>query len=274
MASKNEFATKNGFSVASGELYNLDRVESSVVDVVTKLRLTSGSVITDLDEVAVKTSATTTESTVHHSDGYLIRIPAAAGTEDVVAAETLENGTNGLTLVGGVGQLLDVPRALQITVTDANAGITAGGVRISGRTFGYGLFSTLVEEIDISAGAGTYTTTEAYVSLSLGIITFDVAGAGVGDTIAVGYANKFGLPTAWQLTDTPHIESAYLLKSSKITGGTRTDETATSTITAATTNGSILYTPNTAADGATDFEVFYQLQVKYEDTEHQHDTLD
>jgi hypothetical protein len=114
---------------------------------------------------------------------------AAAGTTDVCSAQNLVEDT--AITIDGVQP--DVPRSLVLTVVDTTASITTGYIECVGINQNGELIE---EDVDVSAGAGTYNTDNAFAIVN-SVTPRDMATlGGAGDeTLAVGFGLKIGVPT-------------------------------------------------------------------------------
>lgn len=162
----------------------------------------------DEDFVAVDFTAK-----LRHSD---YTTDSIAGDDDAVhlVSNLVTNSTFTLNGVGLAG-LAANPRRIVVTIVDTTPSVTAGTVRITG-TDVYG--AALIENLNIAAGAGTYTTTKRYASVTEVRTLNDVVtlGGGGDETIKVGtiaVASAFGDITGGafaQVTGAPnkqHIEA-------------------------------------------------------------------
>lgn len=112
---------------------------------------------------------------------------AAAGTTDIVSAANIVEDT-AHTIVAQP----DVPRNLVLTVVDTTASIVAGYIEVVGLNQNGELIE---EDVDVSDGAGTYYTDNAFSHVSS--VTprdMSVLGGSGDETLAVGSSTKLGLP--------------------------------------------------------------------------------
>lgn len=112
---------------------------------------------------------------------------AAAAANDIVSAANIVEDT-----AHTVAAQPDVPRNLSLTVVDTTPSIVAGYIEIVGLNQN----GELVEEdVDISDGAGTYYTVNAFSHVSS--VTprdMSVLGGSGDETLAVGSSTKIGVP--------------------------------------------------------------------------------
>ena len=110
--------------------------------------------------------------------------PVVADPDRIVTSEAFEDGT--LTLAAQP----DVPRNLTVTVTDANASITAGLVTVTGIT---PQGETVTEAFDI-ADSLTHTGAIVFAVVSSVVVSNEAgSAAGSTDTITIGVGNVIGL---------------------------------------------------------------------------------
>jgi hypothetical protein len=132
----------------------------------------------------------------------------AAG--DLVAAETVTivadvavntiSGHAGATVdLGGaltlaaIGTRLEVPRNVILTVTDADASITAGYVTVYGLdASGYPDSETFT--LTSAGGTATYTGNKAFAEVGSAIVWGFVGETAADDKVKLGIGNKLGLP--------------------------------------------------------------------------------
>jgi hypothetical protein len=129
------------------------------------------------------------------------------------------------------------PVNMQVLIVDTTPGIVAGLVTITGKGV-YG--QTLVEEIDCSAGAGTYTGNKPF-SVITTIVTsgFTVLGGSGDETFHVHTGTAIGLP-CYKLKG---VHAAYIDRGVDTVG------------TVSTTYGTII--PNTAPNASKDMEFYF-----------------
>jgi hypothetical protein len=145
-------------------------------------------------------------------------------------------------LTGGNGSMTtlvqpDVPRNIKITITDADVGIDAFTVTVTG-TAPDG--SAAVEVFN--EGGGLVQVGSVIFATVTSIVLTDLNGAGVGDTLDAGYQDKIGAIVPANTTD-------LVINALKV-GGTL--ESA-----AAVDQAKNSFTPTTVPDGANDYEVWY-----------------
>lgn len=146
---------------------------------------------------AIATSATTVtivEKAVTNpvqTKSFVVLSPAALAANDILNAKNLVNEV--MTAPGDFTSLPVYARTLKVTIVDTGASIVIGTVTIVG-TDQDGV--TISEELDCSAGAGTYDTTKAFLTITtVTTAAFDVLDGGGDETIAIGSNDVFGLPT-------------------------------------------------------------------------------
>lgn len=130
----------------------------------------------------------------------MLGLPVLADVDRIVTSIDIANGAQ------VIAAQPDVPRSLTVTVTDANASITAGTVTIVG-TDPQGRTVTEV----LTLPTLTLTGTKIFASVT-SVTVASLAGAAAGDTITVGVGNKIGLP--FDILKTSAVKHTYL-------GGTR-----------------------------------------------------
>lgn len=167
--------------------------------------------------------------------------PAAAGTTDICTAQNLVEDT--ALSIDGVQP--DVPRSLVLTVVDTSASITEGDIEVVGLDQN----GTLIQEdVDISAGAGTYNTSNAFSVIKSitpnGVATLGGAG---DETLSVGSGTKLGLPG---------IVNGKLVEVFK----TCVDGADEAVGTVDKTYGTLI--PTTAANGTRDYDVWYTVEFE------------
>lgn len=126
--------------------------------------------------------------------------PVAADNDRIVVSATIANGAQ------TIAAQPDCPRNITITVTDANASISAGTVTVVG-TDSKG---RSVQEV-LTFPTLTLTGTKIFASIT-SVTVSGLVGNGVGDTIIVGVGNVIGLPN--DISSSTSIKNVYL-------GGTR-----------------------------------------------------
>jgi hypothetical protein len=118
---------------------------------------------------------------LYHIDGA--NAPTAT-TSYIIAAVTLADGATTTKLAAALAKEPECARVLTIT---GNAATAVGDVVITGKN----LAGETITETIVSTGAATVTGTKAFSYITS--IVFPARG-GAGDTIAVGTADKFGIP--------------------------------------------------------------------------------
>lgn len=120
------------------------------------------------------------------SQHQVFAAPVAADPDLIVTVVNLANDT-ALTLAAQP----DVPRVLTATIVDTTASIVKGWLRVVGVDASG---QTVEELIDCSAGAGVYTSKNAYAEVtSVTPEGFSVLGGGGDETITVGIGSALGL---------------------------------------------------------------------------------
>jgi len=160
-----------------------------------------------------------------------------------VAAAGTSGAADQYDLTGGNGSMANLvqpvhPRNVVINFTDGDAGITEFTVTVNGTAPD----GTVVSEAFTFAGGLDQTGSVVFATITSIVLT-DLAGAGAGDTLDVGYGVKLGLPLPYGSTGLSIVKLA--------AGGTLEAAAATDT-----TNNS--FTSTTAPDGAVDFEVWFE----------------
>lgn len=121
---------------------------------------------------------------VVHAGHVRYEAPIAGDLVTIVADVGLANGA--LTIAAQP----DVPRKLQVRITDANSSISAGTVTL----VGVGARGQAVSQvIALAGGTRTVTTDEAFATLTSATVA-SLAGAATGDNIGIGPSNALGLP--------------------------------------------------------------------------------
>ena len=160
-----------------------------------------------------------------------------------IAAPTTSAAADQYDLTGGNGSLAYivnpvVPRNVVINFTDADAGIDAFTVTVTGTAPD----GTTVTEAFVFAGGLDQVGSVVFASITSIVLTA-LNGAGAGDTLDIGYGSKIGLPVPYGSTSLSIIKL--------VVAGTEEAASATDA-----TNNS--FTPTTAPDGTKDFEVWYE----------------
>lgn len=180
--------------------------------------------------------------------------PASASTSGIVSPVTIANGAQAV-----VGQP-DVPRKLQIAITDANSSITAGTVTVACT----GASGESVSDVTNIANGGTHTYTTGKACATISSITVaSLAGAGAGDTIGVGPATALGLPVA----QSPAGASCAVHEEAKFSAGTLTKESAASVTVDASACTAI---PVTVPNGSLGFLIMFSYSVTPTQAAHGH----
>ena len=190
------------------------------------------------------TAASTAEvrtGTVRHS------APIAAELVSVKADAAVANG------LCTIAAQPDVPRKLQVRITDTNGSISAGTLDI----VGIGPSGEAASEsVALTGGTATKTTTKAYAKITT-MTVVGLIGEAAGDNLSVGVASALGLPGC----KTP-ASSAFAVFKACADGA---DE-AVGTVDA--TAGTIV--PTTAPDAATAFDFWFNYTVTPTQSAHTH----
>jgi hypothetical protein len=122
-----------------------------------------------------------------------VTIVADLDIDDVAGYDGATEDLGGARTLAAIATRVEMPRNVVITVTDADASITAGHISVSGlNASGY----PVREQFDMVSGAGTTTFTgnQAYSEISA-VICWGFAGVtNADDNIKVGVGDKIGLP--------------------------------------------------------------------------------
>jgi hypothetical protein len=150
--------------------------------------------------------------------------------DDVAGYDAATEELGGKRTLAAIATRLEVPRNVVITVTDANASITAGNISVSGlNASGY----PIREVFTITSGAGTVTFTgnEAFSEVSAVTCWGFVGCTNVDDNIKVGIGNKIGLPMGkdCQLIDVFKVHHDAAAEAVLVSGINRTYGTYTGT---------------------------------------------
>jgi hypothetical protein len=200
--------------------------------------------------VGGNTDAQTATNTAITQSGSVTYVnPIAAATTTYVATVDIANAAQ------VIAAQPDFPRKVQIVVTDANSSITVGQITIVGvGARGQALNQTF----DISnQGTKTYTTADAYATIT-SITVANLAGALAGsDKIAAGPTNALGLPAPSAPTPSNFTVYKENLAATNETVGT-VDATA----------GTVI--PSTPPDGTKTFSFWYNYQYTPAQASHTH----
>lgn len=164
---------------------------------------------------------------------------AAAGPNTTTADRTI-----GGALASGGKAILDYPRPVLITVTHASA-----IVAVSGTTYGLDLDGKVISEAWSVTAGGTSKTAGGAVSFKVVTrISVTAAGDASADSISAGTTAKLGLD----------VTAAHPSPLKELMDGTApTAGVITIASTSANTDPRGLFAPNTAPDGAHDYDLWY-----------------
>lgn len=181
--------------------------------------------------------------------------PLPADLLSIKAAATPANGA--ITIAAQPVQA----RKMQVRIvlgTPGTTNITAGTLTLVGIDQDGQALSEVVDLTQFAAVSGTYTTKWAYAGLTSGTVAnYAASGSGTGNTLGIGLANAFGLPS-----EIPQGSFA-MVKSTKITKVLGTSNTAVDDVASTGTLDTVARTfvPTTApaANGLVDFEFTYSF---------------
>lgn len=169
------------------------------------------------------------------------RVPGMVYMQNIAAATTTGgitqlslSGAGPFTAVGLVSPL--TPRNVRITVTDANASITAFTIRVTGTAPD----GTVVSEVFKFAGGLVQTGVVVFATITQ--VYAIVTGGAAGDTLDLGYQTKLGLPVPFGSTE-------LTIEKLKV-GDVNEAASAVDQV-----NNS--FTPTTAPNGTNDYEVWF-----------------
>jgi len=121
----------------------------------------------------------------NYAQSAYLGAPVVADPDRIVTSAPYDNGT--LTIAAQP----DTPRNITVTVTDANASITAGILTVTGVD---PMGNAVVEVMDITDGL-TFTGTKMFGSVTSAVITDEVGSqASTTDVIVIGVGNRIALP--------------------------------------------------------------------------------
>jgi hypothetical protein len=186
-----------------------------------------------------------------------ISSPLAADLVSIVTAVTPSNGA--LTIAA------QPPHARKFQVrlvlgTPGTTNITAGTLTLVGFDQDGNAITEVVQMNQFGAVSGTYTTLNCYASLTSATVAgYTASGSGTGNTVGIGLATAFGLPTQQGLVA---VDLA-MVKSTKITKVLGTSNVAAddvaSTGTLDTVARSFVPTTVPVASGLVDYEFIYNF---------------
>lgn len=175
--------------------------------------------------------------------------PLAADDDGVSAAAAGPNAatvdaTIGGALASGGRVVLDYPRPILVTVTHATSIVAVSGV-----TYGYDLDGQPIQEAWSVTATGTSKTAGGLVAFKVVTrVTITAAGDASANTRKIGTTAKLGLD----------VTAAHTSPLKEYTdGAVPTAGVITIASTAANTDPRGLFAPNTAPDGAHDYDVWY-----------------
>jgi len=172
--------------------------------------------------------------------------------DNVAVAETAAGTATLVTDVGiADGALVvaaqpDVPRKLNVIITDADSSVSAGTVALVGvGARGQALSQVINLKAAVGANSRTVVTTDAYATLTSATVAAS-AGVGAGDNIAIGQATALGLPGMQVPAPTA---ASYAVFKACVAGAPETVGTVDSTA------GTII--PTTLPDGSRDYDFWW-----------------
>lgn len=115
---------------------------------------------------------------------------AAATTTGKITQKDLNGAADGATCTGIVQP--DRPRNVKITITDANASISAFSITVAGKAPD----GTTITENFVFAGGLVQTGSKVFASITSWTID-SIVGDGAGDVLDVGYGVKLGVPVPY-----------------------------------------------------------------------------
>jgi hypothetical protein len=173
---------------ASGASVLAELVDGSAVG-------TGGAAATAVNQTVVATNQTvvaTNQNTTATNNNTTAKCAGAISLTNPIAAELITVVADALLADGAqaIAAQPDVPRKLQVRITDGDSSISAGTVSLVGVSAGG---KALTQEIALAGGTRTVVTTDAYASLTSATVA-GLVGHGAGDNMGIGVGNGFGLP--------------------------------------------------------------------------------
>ena len=144
--------------------------------------------------------------------------------------------------------------------TPGTTNITAGTLTLVGVDTDGNAITEVVQLNQFGALSGTYTTVNAYASLTSGTVAgYTASGSGTGNTLGIGVSNDFGIPTI------PGGQglNMVLVKSTKITKVLGTSNVAADDVASTATVDKVARTVNPTTAPAANGLVDYEFTVAY-----------